>query len=232
MKTAPLIILWISCSLRPASLFQMPARIVKAKSDGTKMAQLGKETSLTCVYTGNPAPLVIWTKNGKKLDEKCAYCVHEVKHSYRKSTLRVTPYRDTDFGEYMCKARNHLGFGDITIKLEEDKSQNITQCFRDRILANDPRVLLEFLPRCDANGLYHKLQCSIHLDKCWCVDQSGHKIADAFDGHQGKHCSRKKQKDLRAVAVIVLAMGGVLLLLLFIIICRASKNSRGINRPI
>ena len=38
--------------------------------------------------------------------------------------------------------------------------------------------------------------------------------------------------DLRAVAVIVLAMGGVLLLLLFIIICRASKNSRGINRPI
>ena len=35
------------------------------------------------------------------------------------------------------------------------------------------------------------IQCSIHLDTCWCVDQSGHKIADAVDGRNGKHCGEK-----------------------------------------
>ena len=103
---------------------QMPARIIKASSDHIKVAPLGKGTFLNCVYSGNPAPEVYWTKNGKRLDNKCAFCVHKVQHFYRKSTLRVTPYRDTDFGGYKCRARNKLGFGDITIKLEEDKSQS------------------------------------------------------------------------------------------------------------
>ena len=71
---------------------------------------------------------------------------------------------------------------------------DISQCLRDRILASDPRLRLEFLPRCNSNGSYHVLQCSVHLDKCWCVDQSGHKIADALDDHQGKYCGRKEQK--------------------------------------
>ena len=66
-----------------------------------------------------------------------------------------------------------------------------TQCQRDRIMARDPRLRLEFLPRCNANGAYHVIQCSIHLDTCWCVDQSGHKIADAVDGRNGKHCGEK-----------------------------------------
>lgn len=86
------------------------------------MVQLGKEISLICVYIGNLVFLVIWIKNGKKLDEKCVYCVYEVKYFYRKSMLCVIFYCDIDFGEYMCKVRNYLGFGDIIIKFEEDKS--------------------------------------------------------------------------------------------------------------
>lgn len=58
-------------------------------------------------------------------------------------------------------------------------------------MASDPRLRLEFLPRCNTNGAYHVIQCSIHLDTCWCVDQSGHKIADAVDGRNGKHCGEK-----------------------------------------
>lgn len=38
------------------------------------------------------------------------------------------------------------------------------------------------------------IQCSVHLKKCWCVDQSGHKIADAFNNHDGKHCKEPKGK--------------------------------------
>lgn len=226
MKTAPLITLWLFWRFISVLPSQMPARIIKASSDHIKVAPLGKGTFLNCVYSGNPAPEVYWTKNGKRLDNKCAFCVHKVQHFYRKSTLRVTPYRDTDFGGYKCRARNKLGFGDITIKLEEDKSQNISQCFRDRILASDPRLRLEFLPRCNSNGSYHVLQCSVHLDKCWCVDQSGHKIADALDDHQGKYCGRREQKDLSTVAAVVMVIGSVLLLLLIAIICYATKRRK------
>ena len=87
------------------------------------------------------------------------------------------------------------------ISLFRPISVDITQCKRDRILARDPRLRLEFLPRCDADGSYHVIQCSVHLDKCWCVDQSGHKIADAYDGHKGKYCGRKKTKGKRLASL-------------------------------
>lgn len=72
---------------------------------------------------------------------------------------------------------------------------DITQCQQDRVLSRDPRLRLEFLPRCNADGSYHVIQCSVHLNKCWCVDQSGHKSADAVDGDKGMHCTKPKSKE-------------------------------------
>lgn len=58
------------------------------------------------------------------------------------------------------------------------------------MLGQDPRLSLEFRPVCDDDGLYHKVQCSIHLKKCWCVDRStGHKISDAYHSQDGFHCT-------------------------------------------
>ncbi|KAJ7333108.1 hypothetical protein OS493_018283 [Desmophyllum pertusum] len=57
------------------------------------------------------------------LDDKCKFCVQKVQNLPGVSTLRVTPYRDTDFGNYKCKARNKLGFQHITIKLRQDKTK-------------------------------------------------------------------------------------------------------------
>lgn len=100
------------------------ARIDKSRSDHVKTTPLGKEATLNCVYTGNPPPKVHWTKDGKKLDTNCKYCVQKVENMDGVSALRVTPYRDIDFGDYKCRARNRLGFGDITIKLQEDKTKS------------------------------------------------------------------------------------------------------------
>ena len=100
------------------------ARIDKSRSDLVKTTPLGKEATLKCVYTGNPPPEVHWSKNGKKLDTNCKYCVQKVENLNGVSALRVTPYRDTDFGGYKCKARNKLGFGHITLKLHEDKTKS------------------------------------------------------------------------------------------------------------
>ena len=100
------------------------ARIDKSRSDHVKTTPLGKEATLNCVYNGNPPPKVHWTKDGKKLDTNCKYCVQKVENMDGVSALRVTPYRDIDFGDYKCRARNRLGFGDITIKLQEDKTKS------------------------------------------------------------------------------------------------------------
>lgn len=114
--------LWFCVLVSP--LFEKAARIDKARSDHVKRTALGKETTLKCVYTGNPPPEVHWTKNGKRLGDKCTFCVQKVENLNGVSALRVTPFRDSDFGEYKCKARNKLGFGHIKIKLQEDKTKS------------------------------------------------------------------------------------------------------------
>ena len=109
--------------LTVSPFFEKAARINKVRSDRVKSTPLGQETTLKCYYDGQPPPQVFWTK-GKKMLDKCKLCVQKVENLHGVSTLRVTPYRDTDFGDYNCKARNKLGFQHITIKLREDKSKS------------------------------------------------------------------------------------------------------------
>ena len=120
------------------------ARIDKSRSDHVKTTPLGKEVTLNCVYTGNPPPKVHWTKDGKKLDTNCKYCVQKVENMDGVSALRVTPYRDIDFGDYKCRARNRLGFGDITIKLQEDKTKS-KFCVKQSLKHNRFRACMFFL---------------------------------------------------------------------------------------
>lgn len=68
--------------------------------------------------------------------------------------------------------------------------EETSQCLKDIVLGQDPRLSLEFRPVCDDDGLYHQVQCSVHLKKCWCVDrQTGHKISDAYHSEDGFHCT-------------------------------------------
>ena len=120
------------------------ARIDKSRSDHVKTTPLGKEATVNCVYTGNPPPKVHWTKDGKKLDTNCKYCVQKVQNMDGVSALRVTPYRDIDFGDYKCRARNRLGFGDITIKLQEDKTKS-KFCVKQSLQHNRFRACMFFL---------------------------------------------------------------------------------------
>ena len=120
------------------------ARIDKSRSDRVKTTPVGKDATLNCVYTGNPPPKVHWTKDGKKLDTNCKYCVQKVENMDGVSTLRVTPYRDIDFGDYKCRARNRLGFGDITIKLQEDKTKS-RFCVKQRLKRNRFQACIFFL---------------------------------------------------------------------------------------
>jgi len=104
--------------------FEKAARINKVKSDHVKKTPLGQEITLKCFFEGQPPPEVFWTKGKKMLGDKCKLCLQKVEHQHGVSTLRVTPFRDADFGDYKCKARNKLGFQHIMIKLREDKSKS------------------------------------------------------------------------------------------------------------
>ena len=104
--------------------FKKAARINEVKSDKVKRTPLGEETTLKCFYEGQPPPQVTWTKGKMMLGEKCALCVQKVEHQPGLSTLRVTPFRDADFGDYKCTAKNKLGFKHIMIKLREDNSKS------------------------------------------------------------------------------------------------------------
>ena len=105
-----------------ASLYEAGASVDKSRSDKVKTTSLGRRTTLKCVYDGSPTPQVLWTKGGKKVEEKCNFCVQKVDNTVPGiSSLHVTPYRHSDFGEYKCKARNKMGFGALTISLRQDK---------------------------------------------------------------------------------------------------------------
>ncbi|EDO43452.1 predicted protein [Nematostella vectensis] len=186
-----------------------PAKINKQKTASTVHTSAGQQAMLKCFYDGIPRPQAIWMREGKQLLE-CKNCVTHIDNTkHGVTTLRVTPYRESDYGDYICKVRNENGFDSVTITLVEQPAV-MSQCNKDLVLGADPRLRLEFRPRCDPNGAYHRVQCSIHLDKCWCVDtETGHKIADAYKADGGMHCNAPK--DFSISAAVVISMAALLL---------------------
>lgn len=187
-----------------------PASIDESKIRKTEKTTIGARATLHCHYSGYPMPEVVWIKN-KDVLKSCKRCVTVIDNTLPGSAkLHVTPYRDEDFGEYECKVRNQDGFASVKFNLLEiplDKSQ----CAKDIMLGQDPRLSLEYRPICDDDGLYHSVQCSIHLKKCWCVNRlTGHKVGDAYKGQDGYHCTRPT--DLSSGSIVTLCIGIMLLL--------------------
>ncbi|KAM7440128.1 hypothetical protein ABFA07_010622 [Porites harrisoni] len=74
------------------------------------MSWIGRETKITCKVEGVPLPEIIWTRDGRVASLKRLHL--------RVSTLTFTPQRESDFGAYLCKARNFLGVARKVISVE------------------------------------------------------------------------------------------------------------------
>ena len=74
------------------------------------MSWIGRETKITCEVEGVPLPEIIWTRDGRVASSKRLHL--------RVSTLTFTPQGESDFGAYLCKARNFLGVARKVISVE------------------------------------------------------------------------------------------------------------------
>lgn len=92
----------------------------------------------------------------------------------------------------VCKRKLDVLYFSIntTYTLFSDTPQ--TKCQKERATSNDPRRRHEFRPVCNEDGSYHKVQCSVELTTCWCVNQYGKKTLDVVDGANGLQCFQPK----------------------------------------
>lgn len=82
-------------------------------------------------------------------------------------------------------------------------------CFADVLppclasLNNVPSILLRgepmilpgaFVPRCDDDGFYSKVQCNGGTGDCWCVDRNGKRIEDASTSSENPECAGSVSK--------------------------------------
>ncbi len=99
---------------------------------------IGSSMSFTCTAEGNPAPAIIWYKNGVMMREH-----------YQKSVIEIDPIGKDDVGVYACNATNEFGYaykmGFLQILTEEP---SFTESPRDRQVVLGQEVFL----RCRAKG--------------------------------------------------------------------------------
>ncbi|XP_031567375.1 uncharacterized protein LOC116302278 [Actinia tenebrosa] len=188
-----------------------PADIDTSKTPTKIYTTVGSQGTLLCHYSGYPTPNAIWMRDGDALKD-CKRCVTKTDNATPGiAKLHVTPFRSDDFGKYVCKVRNENGFAEAVIELVQEPSDK-TQCQKDLIAGKDPRLNLEFRPKCDTDGSYHRIQCSIHLQSCWCVDRhTGHKIAEVYKGPDGYHCTAPY--NISTGSTVTMSIGIILLLI-------------------
>ncbi len=75
----------------------LPPRVAKIE---------GKNVTLSCYATGNPAPAISWTRDGSPVDTSNN---SRISFSDDKKKLTITNVNRTDSGEYRCVANNSLG---------------------------------------------------------------------------------------------------------------------------
>lgn len=66
----------------------------------------GDNMTLSCNVTGNPVPIISWSKNGSPVDRNHN---SRIRFSAGEKQLTITNVYRTDSGEYRCVARNSLG---------------------------------------------------------------------------------------------------------------------------
>ncbi|KAL0810554.1 hypothetical protein ABMA28_010674 [Loxostege sticticalis] len=85
-------------------------------------SNVGQVGRLTCKCQGAPAPNFTWSKNGAKLpvntSTKYFAEYHKVDAVTYTSVLLINDVTSSDYGSYECGARNDLGFGTTSVKLD------------------------------------------------------------------------------------------------------------------
>ena len=64
----------------------------------------GSELTLFCNATGNPAPIILWTKDGSPINNNS-----RIRFSIHNRLLTISNVNRTDSGHYRCVANNSLG---------------------------------------------------------------------------------------------------------------------------
>ena len=74
-----------------------------------------QNVKLSCPITGNPQPLIEWTKNGETID----FTWTRYKTNTKKGFLKILKPLDSDLdsGVFICKGINGFGTEQVTIEL-------------------------------------------------------------------------------------------------------------------
>ena len=72
---------------------------------------INHETKLRCEAEGVPAPDIIWTRND--------ITISPLKSQPGVREIMITPKNANDFGDYVCTAKNRLGWDSATFDLQE-----------------------------------------------------------------------------------------------------------------
>ncbi|XP_048254393.1 hemicentin-2-like [Haliotis rufescens] len=97
----------------------------------------GKKAKLECLVSGKPLPVVVWEKGEEEVKPDNRHSMETLKRGdfNRVMRLRIKKIRESDYGQYRCKAVNEFGMNTATIKLNaprsvtpsfDAKSQNIS----------------------------------------------------------------------------------------------------------
>ncbi|NP_001165523.1 Fibroblast growth factor receptor-like 1 precursor [Strongylocentrotus purpuratus] len=130
-----LLILWLGVFLRVASAELRGPPKISEQVNGFRKAVQGRSIKLPCPVTGNPPPLIMWTKDGVTIHSGWE------RFRVRSEGLKVNDVVIEDSGSYICRATN--GFGSVSVNFtltitdgssspEEDPSRVDTPTVEER----------------------------------------------------------------------------------------------------
>lgn len=88
-------------ALNEFTILGKPEFLVKPENVRTSVGS--KEIKLDCRATGDPEPIITWSRNGVTLGLSTRHYLE------RSGTLIIRPVQNDDYGTYRCDARNKYG---------------------------------------------------------------------------------------------------------------------------
>ena len=98
-----------------------------------KIVPVGKTVTLTCVVSGNPGPLVRWTKTNGRLPAGVMV---------QGGVLKIASANVEDSGTYRCSAHNSLGFVHADIQVFVQGKQYRLSYVGFKLWKNLPNILI------------------------------------------------------------------------------------------
>lgn len=79
----------------------------------------GKKAKLECLVSGKPLPVVVWEKGEEEVKPDNRHSMETLKKGDFNLVmrLRIKKIRESDYGQYRCKAVNEFGMNTAIIKL-------------------------------------------------------------------------------------------------------------------